>query len=108
MCRKYREWISVSKTNREPVRPLLHIGYHKTGTTWLQRHVFRNAEAGFSFVGKPKALRLAFVDLSPFGFEPEAVRKDFQPGIEQAQARNLVPVLSFERLSGSPYAGGYD
>ena len=28
--------------------PLIHIGYHKTGTSWLQKHVFLNEEAGFS------------------------------------------------------------
>src|SRR5919205_4216846 len=29
--------------SREFMQPLLHIGYHKTGTTWLQKCVFRNA-----------------------------------------------------------------
>src|SRR5215217_1431938 len=90
------------------MRPLLHIGYHKTGTTWLQRQVFSNAEAGFSFVARPPALRSAFVVVDPFDFEPQIVRKNFEPKIWEAQEKDLVPVLSFERLSGSPYAGGYD
>src|SRR5215218_3260160 len=80
--------------SRALMRPLLHIGYHKTGTTWLQRRVFRNAEAGFSFVGKPKALRLALVVAEPLGLEPEVAREAFEPGIRRAQERSLVPVLS--------------
>ena len=28
--------------------PLVHIGYHKTGTTWLQQHVFTNSALGFT------------------------------------------------------------
>jgi len=90
------------------MRPLLHIGYHKTGTTWLQQCVFTNAEAGFHRVARPEALQSAFVRVSSFGFDPELVRKEFAAGIREAQAQNLVPALSAERLSGSPHAGGYD
>src|SRR5215216_4296052 len=85
--------------SRALMRPLLHIGYHKTGTTWLQRQVFPNAEAGFSFVARPKALRPGFVVVDPFDFEPQIVRKNFEPRIREAQEKDLVPVLSFERLS---------
>ena len=88
------------------MRPLLHIGYHKTGTTFLWRRVF--PEPGFSLVAGGKALRLAFVDGDPFSFDPVAVRQTFRPAIEEARERGLVPVLSSERLSGSPHSGGYD
>ncbi len=90
------------------MRPLLHIGYYKTGTTWLQRHVFPNAGANLSLVAGSKALRSAFVKVNPFDFEPEIVRKDFEPRIREAQARNHVAVLSSERLAGNPHSGGYD
>lgn len=59
-------------------------------------------------VARTKALRQALVEVNPFGFEPEIVRKDFEPGIREAQAQNHVPVLSSERLSGNPHSGGYD
>jgi hypothetical protein len=26
---------------------LLHVGYHKTGTTWLQKFLFNNGDYGF-------------------------------------------------------------
>ena len=90
------------------MRPLIHIGYHKTGTTWLQKRVFPDARAGFSFVGDPDAVRSALVAINPFDFDPGAVRERFGPGIEEAEGGGLVPVLSHERLSGSPYAGGHD
>lgn len=90
------------------MQPLLHIGYHKTGTTWLQKHVFPNKEAGFSFVAGHKLLQPTFVTVNPFDFSPEAARKKFEQRIREVEAQDLVPVLSHERLSGSPYAGGYD
>lgn len=88
---------------------LVHIGYHKTGTTLLQRRFFpRSAKTGFSLVAGVDALQPAFVDKNPFSFDPEATRRSFEQSIVRAQKRGLVPVLSYERLSGSPHAGGYD
>jgi hypothetical protein len=84
------------------MRPLLHIGYHKTGTTWLQRHVFGDPESGFSQMGG--AQRLIAVD--PFDFKPQRIRR--QMGRMMGGAQGLVPVLSSERLSGEPHFGGYD
>jgi len=89
-------------------RPLLHVGYHKTGTTLLQKRVFRDAGTGFALVAGVDDLQPVFVDPNPFGFDPAEARRSFGSGIGQAQERGLVPVLSYERLSGSPHAGGYD
>jgi hypothetical protein len=86
------------------MQPILHIGYHKTGTTWLQECVFQNAEAGFSQVAGAQHLIAA----NPFDFKPRRIRKKLEPRVKEAQAQNLVPVLSSERLSGDPYTGGYD
>ena len=86
--------------------PLLHIGYHKTGSSWLQKCVFENAKAGFSRVRGLK--KLSLVEANPFDFEARKVSKKIEPRIREAQARNLVPVLSRERLSGNPHSGGYD
>jgi Sulfotransferase family len=86
------------------MRPLLHIGYHKTGTTWLQRHVFGDSETGFSQMGGAQRL----IAVNPFDFRPKRIRKQMGRKIDQAQAQGLVPVLSSERLSGEPHFGGYD
>ena len=90
------------------MQPLLHIGYHKTGTTWLQQYVFPNAQAGFYRIAQPEVLQSAFARVGPFAFDPEVVREEFEPGIREALDRDLVPVLSAERLSGSPHSGGHD
>ena len=88
----------------EFVRPLLHIGYHKTGTTWLQQHVFGDSGAGFSQMGGAQRL----IAINAFDFRPRRIRKQMERRIGQAQAQGLVPVLSSERLSGEPHFGGYD
>lgn len=91
------------------MHPLVHIGYHKTGTSFLQRRVFCDESSGFSMIaGSPQGEGPVFVGRNPFGFDAQAVRDDLMPKIRQAHARNLVPVISYERLSGSPYAGGFD
>jgi hypothetical protein len=85
------------------VQPLLHIGYHKTGSTFLQKRVFPNP--GFSLVAKPRALSFTFVKSEPFGFDAHAAREALRPGIEEAKENGLMPVLSAERLSGNPHSG---
>jgi hypothetical protein len=88
------------------MQPLLHIGYHKTGTTFLQKRVF--PKPGFALVAKTKALWSVFVKVEPFRFDARDARETFWPRIEEAGEKNLMPVLSAERLSGSPHSGGYD
>jgi hypothetical protein len=86
------------------VRPLLHIGYHKTGTTWLQDHLFNNAEAGFETPFKRgRDIQRLFIMPGPFAFDADACRDHFGPGLRAARERNLVPVITTERLSGSSY-----
>ncbi len=96
---------------------LIHIGYTKTATSWLQRHLFGNPATGFGWLktkgdisGRPhkdSPVR-QLVLLSPFDVEPPALREDFARLIGSVQARGLVPVISLERLSGSPFSGGDD
>jgi hypothetical protein len=86
------------------MRPLLHIGYHKTGTTWLQQNVFGDPMAGFSQMGGAQRL----IAVNAFDFRPKRIRKQMERRIGQAQAQGLVAVLSSERLSGEPHFGGYD
>jgi hypothetical protein len=84
--------------------PLVHIGYHKTGTTWLQREVFSSSAAGFSQFGGAQRL----IAVNSFGFKPRKVRKLMERRIGEVHDRDLTPVLSSERLSGAPHFGGYD
>ena len=88
--------------------PLIHIGYHKTGTTWLQDNLFANAEAGFVTPWSPRDVICELVVADPFDFDAEAASAYFGPGIASASHDGLVPVVTHERLSGSPYSGGFD
>lgn len=86
----------------------MHIGYHKTGTTWLQKNVFVDEKIGFSLVAGPLPVRFWFIGINAFDFDPSRVRLRFRRSIKEAGEQGLVPVFSHERLSGSPYAGGHD
>lgn len=92
----------------EAPAPLLHIGYHKTGTTWLQSGLFADRDAGFTRPWRAGSIRAALVRPTVFEFEPSRAAAAFAPGLQEAAAAGLVPVVSDERLSGSPHAGGYD
>ncbi len=94
----------MSRTTDEFMRPLLHIGYHKTGTTWLQRHVFGYPGSGFSQMGGAQRL----IAVNAFDFRPKRIRKQMERKMGQAHSQGLLPVLSSERLSGEPHFGGYD
>ena len=87
---------------------LLHIGYHKTATTWLQRFLFDNSAMGFK---SPFGLS----QLSAYLFDPHAL--DFDPAktgahlllaCREVGKAGVMPTISWERLSGNPHSGGYD
>lgn len=88
--------------------PLIHIGYHKTGTTWLQRQVFSEASFGFHQVWPPAVVEAAFVNVNPFAYDPADVRQTFSPVASEAEQQGLRFVISHERLSGQPLQGGLD
>lgn len=85
---------------------LVHIGFHKTGTTFLQRRVFNQPSLGFDLVwsvgnGWPAE---HFVLTDAYSFEPEAVRTHFE---ECRADPDLIPVISHEILSGNEMQGKY-
>ncbi|NDJ36116.1 MAG: hypothetical protein GYB64_15785 [Chloroflexi bacterium] len=82
---------------------LVHIGYHKTATTWLQQHLFV-PDAGFMPVASRMELKTHVIFAEPF--DPMLVRNLMQPRLEEARRRDLLPVISYERLSGDPYPYG--
>ena len=47
-------------------RLLLHVGYHKTATTWLQEFVFRNPDLGFFVRNGGDRIIHEFVNPAPF------------------------------------------
>jgi hypothetical protein len=86
----------------------IHIGYHKTGSTWLQRFVFGDEQSGFCWIGRRWAARQWIVAPNALDYDPEIVLGSCHAEMTSALQRGLVPVLSDERLSGNPHSGGYD
>jgi hypothetical protein len=87
---------------------LLHIGYHKTGTSWLQRFVFPSAELGLAKVSGEGKIKRATVGPHELEFDPETCRAVFEPRIGRIRRAGLVPVISAERLCGDMLYGAYD
>lgn len=87
---------------------LIHIGYHKTGSTWLQRTLFPSASAGLCQPWSMPTIAERFILANRFTFDPALVRSLHEPEREEAARAGLVPVLSHERLAGNFVSGGFD
>ena len=87
---------------------LVHVGLHKTASTWLQRRLFA-AECGCGYACPWSIDELArlLVDPHPFVFDADEARASLQEGIVRARGQGHVPVVSCEELSGNPQSGGY-
>ena len=98
---------SPSVRGGEMPGPIVHVGYHKTGTSWLQRHLFRTENRGFARL-LLSSRHSDFIWVDDFEFDPARYRAEFGPDIAKAREAGRVPVVSSERLSGNPHSGGYD
>jgi hypothetical protein len=88
--------------------PLIHIGYQKTGTSWLQRYVFPNRDLGFDSPVAESSIKKHLVAPHDLAFDAGAVRDRYLPRIQKLEQEGLVPVLSAERLSGDPHFRRHD
>ena len=77
---------------------LVHIGYHKTGSTWLQQRLFSSREAGFGVVVRQSKVKRSMVAPDDFEFDAARCREAYQPRIDMMERRGVVPVISAERL----------
>ena len=100
-------------------RVLVHIGLHKTASSWMQEHLFSRPELGFygpaeneeRLAHRVKGLghKLVVDDLgkllNEWDFDAEAVRASWA----RLQVKDGVcPVVSYERLGGHPLSNGFD
>ena len=82
---------------------LIHIGFHKTATSWMQQRWYpRHPQLAVPVDYWDIVERLVFPD--PLHYDADATRAWFDA--HAASGRTVV--LSAERLSGTPHAGGYD
>ncbi len=83
-------------------RPLLHVGYHKTGTTWLQNR-FLVSEYGYGKILDHDAVSALIVDAHGLTRRGAARRGRRLGGVTLEPG--IVPVIS-DDPSGNPFHGG--
>ena len=96
--------------DRAPVPLLIHIGYHKTGSTFLQRRIFDDCAKGFTTrTARPRhVVAQDFVSPDLFCFDADAVAASYLESRRAAAEQGLTLVISHERLAGYPANGGHD
>lgn len=90
-------------------QPLIHIGYPKAASTWLQQSLFNDEQTGFFAPwGLPSYESIEqFIIANGFRFSAKEVRQKFETGLQEAAQRNLIPVISEEFLIGHQVEGKY-
>ena len=86
---------------------LLAIGYHKTGNSWLDHHLFQNPSSGFIWWLTNQSCTKLIFGPHPLDFDLKKSQEELQKLIP-SPLDDKVPVLAMERLSGNLYFGGYD
>ncbi len=85
-------------------RLLLHIGYHKTATSWMQQRLFV-PEHGYRQIARHAEVWQHVVGKHGLLFDAEDMRAAIRHGLSEVRERE-VPVVSSEILSGHPFFGG--
>jgi sulfotransferase family protein len=87
---------------------LLHVGYHKTGTTWLQNHVFNSSEFGLVSPMSIRETTDVIILPNDLDFSAETSEGAVAAALTRVASKDVVAVFSNERFSGHPHSGGYD
>ncbi len=100
---------------------LIHIGYHKTGTTWLQNEVFISESDVFQPLSKNNSGHSTLAGhfiysedgylLNSFDDNEEVIKKhlkSLKESFNYDSTMNKILVMSNERLSGNPNSAGFD
>jgi len=110
----------IQNQDKPESRLLVHIGYHKTGTTWLQSELFTPDSGTFvplslgndpnpgKYLGKHFVRDREGYLLSPFVTNEAVIMEELDAALARIDAQGRIPVLSYERLSGNPHSGGFD
>jgi hypothetical protein len=87
---------------------LVHVGYPKTSTSWMQKYMFNCEYTQFTQAIPRNDLMPLFVWPHVFEFNVLQTKQRVENSIEAATAQGFFPVLSQERLVGGMHSGGYD
>lgn len=92
--------------DRSETSLLIHIGYHKTATSWMQETLFR-PDCGYAPLMSHAEVFEHITGPHPLVFDPEPTRALLAARSAEAPA-GLARVVSSEILSGNPLRGGQD
>jgi hypothetical protein len=88
--------------------PLVHIGYPKALSSWLQSHLF-TPRNGFCTVMDPLATELLLIGPTPFAFDAGRAREWMDSRRRTAaDGSALVDVVTSEGLVGNMFCGGFN
>ncbi|PKP75854.1 MAG: hypothetical protein CVT84_01230 [Alphaproteobacteria bacterium HGW-Alphaproteobacteria-6] len=87
-----------------PARLLIHVGYHKTATSWMQQLLF-TPEHGFRQIAGHREVFDHIVAPHGLRFDAAAARAMVGRGLD-GLGHGAVPEISSEILSGHPFFGG--
>ncbi|MET0984584.1 MAG: hypothetical protein ABW034_04165 [Steroidobacteraceae bacterium] len=85
--------------SEHPRSPIIHIGYHKTGTTWFQQQFYPAVQSG-NFLSR-SLVREALIAPRAYAFSPERARRQ----LEEAAGDQRILICE-ENLSGYVHNGG--
>jgi hypothetical protein len=93
--------VELDATKRQAARvagAIVHLGYHKTATTWFQKSVYPRVR-NYAYLPRQR-VNHAFLDPTAFQFDPAACRAALALPAEHP------PILCEEALSGALLVGG--
>ena len=82
----------------------IHVGYHKTATTWMQRRLFV-PEHGYRALFDHSTIFEHFIRPHDLVFDPEPAREAVTAGLSRVELGEAA-IISSEMLSGQPFFGG--
>lgn len=85
---------------------LLHVGYHKTATSWMQQRLFQ-PRYGFRQLATHREVFSHVVQPHGLRFDPAPMR-DLIAERQALMGADDWPVISSEILSGHPFQGGHE
>jgi hypothetical protein len=89
----------------ESLTPLIHIGFSKALSTWLQQHLFL-PEHGFTQALEPFSVQTLIVDPTPFTYDRQKTLDWAQQEFDKDPTG--YPVITSESLSGHQQCAGYN
>ena len=95
----------VPAPNPNPRRPLVHVGYPRAASRWLQKHLF--ASAGFVQPFHSTEIVSNLIAPGQLAFDAEEARLWAGSALGEAAATDRVAVISSEMLCGRVFAGGW-